>query len=963
MRTSRQLKNQESLESSDTKTPQFQTTEDVKQPKNEQSSSQCERIRRSWTDDSPTTFVPGSTPCRTPFELFENINRIDNIAKEENETISIKIMLISPTILQSIKVETISCQTTFTFQQLVRQQLSAYVKDELQYKYIVSVLVDNIILTDFTQKLGNTKAIEDDVIVYILFMALDETQCSNIPKMILKPYFNDLTRHDHQSINFFVHYQRPITKKINKKNEITETLWEEATEYWKQIPISYRLEKIPQVINTKTNNKCDLYFNGNQVVLQNKKNKLSQTINEEFNNLEGNDPYIFDVIRDGETQNIHATIPCTHDSRYDYTAFLQLIRLRLETIIWATNWENIFVQFLHFCDNDRSGDLTTRESRIAILTILRLIRDEDVQQTIHDTVFDIRIDWDDHEPTKCAHYLLPIPENAVSVDIHVFRALLVDALVYYMKITMLKFIRRHEEINMTLPMGNIWIESVEPCLEKIKLIINDKLMLSNLKTKKTSTSTHILQFTRNFLKEILILPVTVYKMTYKYLQKKRNHFQSILISIFMSFSITLWTLITIMNIIFFYYHSKQLKDNEENKITSIEIYFSLALLIYIILLDYIARMFQSLANERRKNLSVENSYRAAVYDLVRYQAQPTIVNSLPIENDDTDFTINLDENSDEEDFLASIASFSRNLISRLLLDRQHRILGIIIIILVSIHVCSPIIAREIVKKKNINKTSPYPWYAQFIVISYSIISFIPFLLYMIMMFRAFECFRNLYKKYCETLNSAYTDKPYIEQNEINIEYFNIKKSFNLDYFLMKQKRILGRSKTTRIRIHLFTVTFGFTICMVLLLISIIQILRGTSIDEFQKNPQNIAILIDLIIIALPVISILIVVSNINHASINELTELLQRAHVDAVRDEELQIENDDNEIIGRKIIKIENGLRYLKSSTEHIRYSFKEYQIRLFGVFIIDRSLVMKILLLAVSVAFSKLFKLLQEKV
>ncbi|CAF1160426.1 unnamed protein product [Adineta steineri] len=946
MRTSRQLKNQESTESSATKTPQFQTTEDVKQP------------------NSPSTFASGSTPCRTPYELFENIDRIDNIEKEENETISIKIMLISPVILQSIKVETISCQTTITFQQLVRQQLSAYIKDESQYKYIVSVLVDNIILTDFTEKLGNTKAIEDDVIVYILFMSLDETQCSNVPEMILKPYFNDLTRHDHQSINFFVHYQRPITKKKNKKNEIIETLWEETTEYWKHIPISYGLEKIPQIINRKTNNKCDLYFNGNQVALQNKKNKLSQTINEEFNNFEGNDPYIFDVIRDGETQNIHATIPCTHDSRYGYTAFLQLIRLRLETIIWATNWENSFVQFLHFCDNDKSGELNTRETRIAILTILRLIRDEDVQQTIHDTVFDIRIDWEDHEPTKCAHYLLPIPENAVPVDIHVFRALLVDALVYYMKITMFKFIRKHNEINMTIPMGNIWIESVEPFLEKIKSIINDKLMLSNSKIKKTSTSTHILQFTQNYLKEILILPVSVYRMAYKYLQKKRNHYQTVLISIFMSFLITLWTLITIMNIIFYYYHVKQLKDNEENQITTIEIYFSLALLIYIILLDYIARMFQSLANERRKNLSVENSYRAAVYDLIRYQAQPTIINSSPVENNNnSNFSINLDENSDEENLLTSISSFSRNLISKILLDRQHRILGIIIIILVSIHVCSPILAREIVKKNTINKTSPYPWYAQFIVISYLISSFIPFLLFMIMMFRAFECFKNLYIKYCDTLNSAYTDKPYIEQNEINIECLNIKKSSNLDYFLMKLKRILGRSKTTRIRIHLFTVTFGFIICMILLLISIIQILNGTTIDQFQQNPQNLAILIDLIIIALPVISIFAVVSNINYVSIKKLTELLQRAHVEAVRDEELQIEHDDNEFIGRRIITNENGLRYLKSSTEYIRNSFKEYQIRLFGVFIIDRSLVMRILLLAVSVAISKIFKLLQEKV
>ena len=60
---------------------------------------------------------------------------------------------------------------------------------------------------------------------------------------------------------------------------------------------------------------------------------------------------------------------------------------------------------------------------------------------------------------------------------------------------------------------------------------------------------------------------------------------------------------------------------------------------------------------------------------------------------------------------------------------------------------------------------------------------------------------------------------------------------------------------------------------------------------------------------------------------------------------------------------MENDLLYLKSSTEYIRDNFQEYQIRLFGLFVIDRSLVMRILLLTVSVALSKMFKLLQEKV
>ncbi|CAF1495142.1 unnamed protein product [Adineta ricciae] len=65
----------------------------------------------------------------------------------------------------------------------------------------------------------------------------------------------------------------------------------------------------------------------------------------------------------------------------------------------------------------------------------------------------------------------------------------------------------------------------------------------------------------------------------------------------------------------------------------------------------------------------------------------------------------------------------------------------------------------------------------------------------------------------------------------------------------------------------------------------------------------------------------------------------------------------------RRVDKMDNDLLYLKSSTEYIRDSFQEYQIRLFGVLVIDRSLVMKILILAVSVAFSKMFKLLEEKV
>ena len=215
-------------------------------------------------------------------------------------------------------------------------------------------------------------------------------------------------------------------------------------------------------------------------------------------------------------------------------------------------------------------------------------------------------------------------------------------------------------------------------------------MASNREKKKTST--RILQFTRTYAKEMLLLPATVYKMAYKHLKKKRSQFLSILISILISFLITIWIVITIANMVFFYYHSKQLTDNEENRITSTEIYFSLALLIYMILLDYVSRLLQLLANERRKNHSVENSYRAAVYDLVRYQARPTIVNSCAIEKKTTNFSLNLEEDLEEENILTSFSTFFRKL-----LDRQHRILGIVILILVALHVCSPIIARVLNK--------------------------------------------------------------------------------------------------------------------------------------------------------------------------------------------------------------------------------------------------------------------------
>ncbi|CAF1150600.1 unnamed protein product, partial [Adineta ricciae] len=717
MRSSRQSKSQDSLKASIKKTVRFRTTQDVEQPystlenidttttasseenpvvfRNRQSTSQYrEEERMSWRDDSPPRFVPGSTPCRTPFEVFKHIDRVDASEHGENDTKLIKIMLISPTILQSINVETVCCESTFTFKQLVRQQLSLYFKDEPQCKYIVSVLVGNTILADFNQQLGHTAAIENDAIVYILFLPLDEAQFSYIPETVLKPYFNDLTQYDQQTINFFVHYRRPIDEKH-------ESMWEETTEYWERIPVSYRLEKILRAINSKTNRKCYLYLNGNKIALQNKKSKSSQTINDEFKNLEGKDPLMFDIIHDGEVPNIYATIPCTHDSRYDYTAFLQLTRIQLEIILWATNLDHTFAQFLHFCNNDKSGELTTRESRNAILTILRLIRDEDIQPITHDSVFDIKIDWDDLEPTRCAHYLLPIPENAVSIDIYAFRGLLVDALVHYIKITKLKFIRRHNEINLTLPMGTIWNQSVEPFLEKVKLVVHEKLMTLNKEKKEMST--HILQFTRTYAKEMLLPPATVYKMAYKHLKKKRSRFLSTLISILISFLITIWIVITIANMVFFYYHSKQLKDNEENRITSTEIYFSLALLIYMVLLDYVARMLQSLANERRKNHSLGNSHRAAVYDLVRYQARPTIVKSCLIERKRTNFSLNLEEDLDEENILTSFSTFFRKL-----LDRQHRIVGIVIVILVALHVCSPIIAREIVKKKNSEKTSPYP---------------------------------------------------------------------------------------------------------------------------------------------------------------------------------------------------------------------------------------------------------------
>ncbi len=79
---------------------------------------------------------------------------------------------------------------------------------------------------------------------------------------------------------------------------------------------------------------------------------------------------------------------------------------------------------------------------------------------------------------------------------------------------MLKFIRRRDEINMTLPMANIWLECVDPCLKKIKTTIGDKLVMLNREMNISSTPTQILSFTKNYSKEALILPVTVYKMAY-----------------------------------------------------------------------------------------------------------------------------------------------------------------------------------------------------------------------------------------------------------------------------------------------------------------------------------------------------------------------------------------------------------------------------------------------------------------
>jgi len=234
---------------------------------------------------------------------------------------------------------------------------------------------------------------------------------------------------------------------------------------------------------------------------------------------------------------------------------------------------------------------------------------------------------------------------------------------------------------------------------------------------------------------------------------------------------------------------------------------------------------------------------------------------------------------------------------------------------------------------------------------------------MTMMFRAFECYRNLYNKCFQTLNTACINEQCIEENETNIEYLNIKIPYNLEYFLIKFKRILGRSKTSRIRIHLFTITFGFTICIILILISIVQVLSGTSISEFQRDPQSIVILIDLLIVALPVIAILIIVAGITHTSTNELIKLLRRVQLEAARDENLYTEgdNDGNNVFGKILMKSGNALRYLESTTEYTAAISEEYQIRLFGVIGVDRSLVMKIIALASSTAVSKLFRLLQE--
>ncbi|CAF1166643.1 unnamed protein product [Didymodactylos carnosus] len=367
-------------------------------------------------------------------------------------------------------------------------------------------------------------------------------------------------------------------------------------------------------------------------------------------------------------------------------------------------------------------------------------------------------------------------------------------------------------------------------------------------------------------------------------------------------------------------------------------------------------MLETLAKERKKFLSVKNAYRIASYDLIRYRARPAIINPLPVEKIDETLPCGLDPDSKQSSFSESKPTPLEN-------QSYHSYLipGSIIVLLASVHAYAPIIARAILKEKG-RKGICGPWYAQFIIISYVITGFVGFILFTYMIFRAFDCFRNLLIKLHQNLVSAYIDERYIEQSTANVEYLNIKQPHNLDYFLMKVKRIVGRAQTTRVRIHLFTVTFAFTTGTTLAIISIGQVLTGSDQSPQQgvlENPLSIVMLIDLVIMSLLVVAVLLVIAEINHASTTKLSLLLLRVHLEAVHDEELHIEDDDedNENYRRTSVKAQNTLRYLETVIAHTKTAFEEYKIKLFGLVVVDRNLVIKVVLLLITNAAARLVR------
>ena len=219
--------------------------------------------RLSSMFSSPPTFISGSTPTRTPFQLFNKTTDMNEFWIMKNATITVRIMLLSPLSQQTIEVKTVSVPDTLTFQQLAKQQLFVNTTDDGHYENLVSISVGTKVVFNFDQRIADTAAIQSDMIVYILSIPVREVQCTALPGMILKPYFNRSPRATHQTTNFFVHFQCPRPDRSDRR----VSHWEECTHYWQRIPRSYHLEKILRKIGETTNNNCSLYRNGNKILL------------------------------------------------------------------------------------------------------------------------------------------------------------------------------------------------------------------------------------------------------------------------------------------------------------------------------------------------------------------------------------------------------------------------------------------------------------------------------------------------------------------------------------------------------------------------------------------------------------------------------------------------------------------------------------------------------------------------